>query len=154
VYSSRTRVHMFKDSDSSPFVRTRTRMQRTRTRTLRTRTRTWWTRLHHCLLHVTGFFMRSAPATSWILLWPLDVLSACIRTHYRQTFRQPTRIASGKSERGTLIIYWVIHVLCVQLTTSRCSPPMTLDQLYHSLKWYTITTSPWAVTLSWQQDDL
>ena len=35
------RVHIFKDSDSdlSPFLRTRTRMQRTWTRTLRTRTR-------------------------------------------------------------------------------------------------------------------
>ena len=45
MYSSRTRVHIFKDSDSdsSPFVRTRTRtlMTRTRTRAIRrTQTRT------------------------------------------------------------------------------------------------------------------
>ena len=66
MYSSQTRVHIFKDSDSdsSPFVRTRTwtwtRMQRTRTRTrtLRTRTRAIRTQTQTQTVHWDSMFKK------------------------------------------------------------------------------------------------
>ena len=92
VYSSRTRVHIFKDSDSdsSPFVRTQTRTPN-RTRAIRTQTRTqtahWDSIFKKIQWTFSIYFLNSNYLVSYsISVWPGTVgqsvaLSRLYSTH-------------------------------------------------------------------------